>query len=173
MHGFSSIFLFLWLKNDGIIRPNDFSETYTGSSPFCKYSDPPSPRNLNLTPNNSYHNRSVNSLMNGSLIGEGLIQDEAELQTYLKDLVDRERKSTHSTNMDQPSNLLSSFWSHPATRNPAEVSPMLRRCVYQMAPTVGETINKNSSKRFLAERRKLSILLAHPQDKMRRKITIK
>ncbi|XP_043285398.1 transmembrane protein 209 [Venturia canescens] len=109
------------------------------SSPFCKYSDTPSPRNLNLSPNNSYQNRSSNSLMNGSLIGEGLIQDEAELQSYLKEIVERDRKSTHSTNIDQPSNLLSSFWSHPATRSPTEVSPMLKRCVYQLAPTIDKT----------------------------------
>lgn len=80
--------------------------------------------------------------MNGSLTGEGLIQDETELRNYLKEIVDRERKSTHSANIDQPSNLLSSFWSHPATRNPGEVSPMLRRCAYQLAPTVGKIISE-------------------------------
>lgn len=75
--------------------------------------------------------------MNGSLTGEGLIQDESELQSYLKDISDRDRKTTHSTNIDAPSNLLSSYWSHPATRTPGEVSPMLRRCAYQLAPTIG------------------------------------
>lgn len=78
--------------------------------------------------------------MNGSLTGEGLIQDEIELQTYLKEVSERERKTTHSTNIDQPSNLLSSFWSHPATRNPTEISPLLRRCAYQLSPTIGNII---------------------------------
>ena len=76
--------------------------------------------------------------MNSSFAGEDLIQDESELQNYLKEVANKDRKTTHSTNMDQPSNLLSSFWSHPATRSPGEVSPMLRRCAYQLAPTVGE-----------------------------------
>lgn len=76
--------------------------------------------------------------MNSSFAGEDFIQDQAELQNYLKEVVNRERKSTHSTNVDQPSNLLSSFWSHPATRSPREVSPMLRRCAYQLAPTIGK-----------------------------------
>lgn len=76
--------------------------------------------------------------MNGSLTGEGMIQDETELQHYLEDISERERKNILSTTVDQPSNLLSSFWSHPATRNPGEVSPMLRRCAYQLAPTIGE-----------------------------------
>lgn len=36
--------------------------------------------------------------------------------------------------VEQPSNLLSSFWSHPATRTASEVPPTLRRCSYQLAP---------------------------------------
>ena len=76
--------------------------------------------------------------MNSSFAGEDLIHDETELQNYLKEVASKERKSTHFTSMDQPSNLLSSFWSHPATRSPGEVSPMLRRCAYQLAPTVGK-----------------------------------
>lgn len=35
--------------------------------------------------------------------------------------------------MEQPSNLLSMFWSHPVTRSPTEAAPMLRRCAYQLA----------------------------------------
>lgn len=119
------------------------SKNYSASSPFCKYSGPPSPKNLNLTPNKSL-NKSHNASMNCSLTGEGLIQDQVELQNYLKDITERERKSClHSTNVDQPSNLLSSFWSHPATRSPSEISPMLRRCAYQLSPTVDKT--KSSS----------------------------
>ncbi|XP_015119339.1 transmembrane protein 209 [Diachasma alloeum] len=113
------------------------SKTYA-SSPFSKYKGPPSPRTLNVTPNTSF-NKSLNISINGSLTGEGIIQDETELRNYLKDISERERKTTLSTSVDQPSNLLSSFWSHPATRNPGEVSPMLRRCAYQLAPTIDKT----------------------------------
>lgn len=106
------------------------------SSPFYKYSGPSSPQKLTVSPN-SLINKSLNNSLNGSLTGDGLIYDETQLQSYLKELEHRERKSTSITSIDQPSNLLSSFWSHPATRSPGEVSPMLRRCVYQLAPTIG------------------------------------
>lgn len=82
--------------------------------------------------------KSTNISLNGSLTNEDLIQDECELETYLKE-VEQQRKCVLSTNVDQPSNLLSSFWSHPATRSPGEVSPLLRRCAYQLAPTIGES----------------------------------
>ncbi|KAK0077979.1 hypothetical protein PV325_003214 [Microctonus aethiopoides] len=117
------------------------TKTYS-TSPFCKYTGQTPSKNLNTTPNNSL-NKSLNTSMNGSLTGDGLIQDEIELQTYLKEVSERERKTTHSTNIDQPSNLLSSFWSHPATRNPTEISPLLRRCAYQLSPTIDKT--KSSS----------------------------
>ncbi|KAF7997041.1 hypothetical protein HCN44_005318 [Aphidius gifuensis] len=117
------------------------SKTYS-ASPFCKYTSSTPPRTINSSPNSSF-NKSLNTSMNGSLTGEGLIQDESELESYLKDISDRERKTSHSTNIDAPSNLLSSFWSHPATRTPGEVSPMLRRCAYQLAPTIDKT--KSSS----------------------------
>jgi hypothetical protein len=43
--------------------------------------------------------------------------------------------------VEQPSNLLSSFWSHPATRTVAEVPSTLRRCSYQLAPpTTGKNL---------------------------------
>lgn len=95
-----------------------------------------------MSGNNSSLSKSLNTSMNSSFAGEDLIQDESELQNYLKEVSNKERKATHSTNMDQPSNLLSSFWSHPATRSPGEVSPMLRRCAYQLAPTVGKKKKK-------------------------------
>lgn len=81
--------------------------------------------------------------MSASFTGEDLIQDESELQNYLKEVSQKERKTAHSTNVDQPSNLLSSFWSYPATRSPGEVSSLLRRCAYQLAPTVDKS--KSSS----------------------------
>ena len=49
-----------------------------------------------------------------------------------------QKKHILSTDIDQPSNLLSSFWSHPAIRSPGEVSPLLRRCAYQLAPIIGK-----------------------------------
>lgn len=113
------------------------SKDYSSSSPFCKYGVLPSPRKL--TSANSSINKSLNTSMNSSFAGEDLIQDESELQSYLKEVASKEKKTTHSTSMDQPSNLLSSFWSHPATRSPGEVSPMLRRCAYQLAPTVDKS----------------------------------
>lgn len=76
--------------------------------------------------------------LNGSLTNEDLIRDECELESYLEE-VEQQRKCMLSTNVDQPSNLLSSFWSHPAVRRPGEVSPLLRRCAYQLAPTIGKT----------------------------------
>ncbi|PSN34003.1 hypothetical protein C0J52_14608 [Blattella germanica] len=36
--------------------------------------------------------------------------------------------------VEQPTNLLSSFWNHPATRSTSEVPVTLRRCTYQLAP---------------------------------------
>jgi len=71
------------------------------------------------------------------MTNEDLIQDECELDSYLKE-IEQQRKYILSTKVDQPSNLLSSFWSHPATRTPGEVSPLLRRCTYQLAPTIGK-----------------------------------
>ncbi|XP_012253137.2 transmembrane protein 209 [Athalia rosae] len=114
------------------------SKDYTLSSPFYKYHSPSSPHKVAVSPNSSL-NKSLNSSLNGNLTGEGLIYDEVQLQSYLKELEHQERKSTSLTNVDQPSNLLSSFWSHPATRSPGEVSPMLRRCVYQLAPTIDKS----------------------------------
>lgn len=53
----------------------------------------------------------------------------------------RQKKNVLSTDIDQPSNLLSSFWSHPAIRNPGEVSPLLRKCAYQVAPIIGKVMD--------------------------------
>ncbi|XP_015588188.1 transmembrane protein 209 isoform X2 [Cephus cinctus] len=111
------------------------TKDYLSSSSFGKYGHSPSPRKLTLSPNSSL-NKSLNASANGSLTSENLIQDETQLQSYLKEIARQERKSACSMSIDQPSNLLSSFWSHPAVRSPSEVSPMLRRCAYQLAPTV-------------------------------------
>lgn len=100
---------------------------------FGKYGSLPSPK-LKLSPDGSI-NKSLNSSMNSTLASENFIQNEAELQKYLKEAT-VQRKTILPTNIDQPSNLLSSFWTHPAIRSPNEVSPSLRRCAYQLAPTM-------------------------------------
>lgn len=118
---------------------NDWTvtEDYSASSAFSKYNNSLSRnKTANQSPNVTV-NKSYNSCMSGSFNGEELIQDADELQSYMKTVAEKDRKSTPSANVDQPSNLLSSFWSHPATRSPGEVSPLLRRCAYQLAPTVG------------------------------------
>ncbi|XP_011880588.1 PREDICTED: transmembrane protein 209 [Vollenhovia emeryi] len=109
---------------------------YSTSVPFLKYSNLASPRAIMCS--NGSLNKSTNISLNNSLANEDLIQDECELESYLKE-VEQQRKCALSTNVDQPSNLLSSFWSHPATRSPSEVSPLLRRCAYQLAPTIDKT----------------------------------
>ncbi|KAF7407356.1 transmembrane protein 209 [Vespula maculifrons] len=100
---------------------------------FGKYGNLSSPK-LKLSPDGSI-NKSLNSSMNSTFTSEHFIQSEAELQKYLKE-ASVQRKTILSTNIDQPSNLLSSFWTHPAIRSPNEVSPSLRRCAYQLAPTM-------------------------------------
>ncbi|KAJ8683244.1 hypothetical protein QAD02_019036 [Eretmocerus hayati] len=117
------------------------SKDYSNSSPFSKLNGSSSRKTL--SPNVSMKSLN-NSSMSASFTGDELIQDEQELQNYLKEVTQKERKSLSlSTSVDQPSNLLSSYWSHPATRNPGEVSPLLRRCAYQLAPTIDKS--KSSS----------------------------
>ncbi|EFN86423.1 transmembrane protein 209 [Harpegnathos saltator] len=108
---------------------------YSTSTVF-KYSSPVSPKST--VSSNGSLSKSMSISLNGSLTNEDLIRDECELENYLEE-VEQQRKCMLSTNVDQPSNLLSSFWSHPAVRRPGEVSPLLRRCAYQLAPTVDKT----------------------------------
>ncbi|KAL7301211.1 hypothetical protein TKK_0006178 [Trichogramma kaykai] len=114
------------------------SKDYSTSSLFSKKNNSLSCKSP-VSPNVSV-NKSLNNSLSASYTGEDLIQDETELQTYLKEVTKKDKASTpHTTSVDQPSNLLSSFWSHPATRNPGEVSPLLRRCAYQLAPTIDKS----------------------------------
>ncbi|KAL6264080.1 hypothetical protein P5V15_004159 [Pogonomyrmex californicus] len=106
---------------------------YSTSIPFLKCTTSASPK-VTMCSNGSA-NRSMNISLSSNLTNEDIIQDECELENYLKE-IEHKRKCALSTNVDQPSNLLSSFWSHPATRSPGEVSPLLRRCAYQLAPTI-------------------------------------
>lgn len=111
------------------------SKDFSPSSPFFKYGSPASQKSTS-SPNGSF-NKSLNVSMSANLTSEDLIQSEKELQNYLEET--RQKKHVLSTDIDQPSNLLSSFWSHPAMRNPGEVSPLLRRCAYQLAPIVDKS----------------------------------
>ncbi|XP_029039621.1 transmembrane protein 209 [Osmia bicornis bicornis] len=119
------------LGSPGLSESKDFSS----SSQFFKYGSPTSQKSAS-SPNGSF-NKSLNVSTNGSLTGEDLIQSERELQNYLEET--HQRKHVLATDIDQPSNLLSSFWSHPAIRSPGEVSPLLRRCAYQLAPIVDKS----------------------------------
>lgn len=114
-----------------------FQEDYSPSCPFFKYGSSPTSQKSASSPNASF-NKSLNVSTNGNVTSEDLIQNEKELQSYLEEA--RQKKHVLSTDIDQPSNLLSSFWSHPAIRNPGEVSPLLRRCTYQLAPIIGKFV---------------------------------
>uniref|UniRef100_A0A1B6FSW8 Transmembrane protein 209 n=1 Tax=Cuerna arida TaxID=1464854 RepID=A0A1B6FSW8_9HEMI len=62
-----------------------------------------------------------------------VIQDESALQQYLREFESLEKSSVVENSMEQPSNMLSGFWSHPASRTATDISPLLRRCTYQMS----------------------------------------
>ncbi|XP_043791174.1 transmembrane protein 209 [Apis laboriosa] len=119
------------LSSTGLSESKDFSS----SNKFFKYDSPTSQRSAS-SPNGSF-NKPLNISTNGNLTNEDLIQNEKELKNYLEKA--RQKKNVLSTDIDQPSNLLSSFWSHPAIRSPGEVSPLLRRCAYQMAPIIDKS----------------------------------
>ena len=62
------------------------------------------------------------------------IDNETSLSQYLKEYENFEKTAAVGQSVEQPTNLLSSFWSHSATRTSSEVPATLRRCTYQMAP---------------------------------------
>lgn len=64
---------------------------------------------------------------------EEFISDERSLNQYIHDYEEHEKKASVSMSVEQPSNLLS-FWNNSSSRNVNEVSPLLRRCTYQLAP---------------------------------------
>ncbi|KAK9293787.1 hypothetical protein QLX08_011349 [Tetragonisca angustula] len=108
---------------------------FSSPTQFFKYGSPTSQKSIS-NPNGSF-NKSLNISANGNLTSEDLIQSERELKSYLEEA--HQKKHILSTDIDQPSNLLSSFWSHPAIRSPGEVSPLLRRCAYQLAPIIDKS----------------------------------
>lgn len=116
-----------WMSSPSVLSPSDVDEIcginysmsssswiYTSGSPQSIVSSS-SPRMLPVSP-------------------DELIQDEQSLKNYLKEYDGFEKSSLVGSSVEQPSNLLSTFWSHPATRSPTEATPMLRRCTYQLAP---------------------------------------
>ncbi|XP_003398568.1 transmembrane protein 209 [Bombus terrestris] len=119
------------LGSTGLSESKDFSSP----NQFFKYGSPTSQKSV-PSPNGSF-NKSLNISANGNLTSEDLIQNERELKNYLEEA--HQKKHVLSTDIDQPSNLLSSFWSHPAIRSPGEVSPLLRRCAYQLAPIIDKS----------------------------------
>lgn len=62
-----------------------------------------------------------------------VIEDKSSLSQYLKEYEAYEKVANLSNQNEQPTNLLSSFWNHPASKSGKEVSPFLRRCQYQLA----------------------------------------
>lgn len=79
--------------------------------------------NTNLTPHRMYANSS----------SVDFIEDNSSLSQYLKEYETYEKVANLSNQTEQPTNLLSSFWNHPASKSGKEVSPFLRRCQYQLA----------------------------------------
>ncbi|XP_050475588.1 transmembrane protein 209 [Bombus huntii] len=119
------------LGSTGLSESKDFSSP----NQFFKYGSPTSQKSVSSS--NGSFNKSLNISANGNLTSEDLIQNERELKNYLEEA--HQKKHVLSTDIDQPSNLLSSFWSHPAIRSPGEVSPLLRRCAYQLAPIIDKS----------------------------------
>ncbi|KAK3909516.1 Transmembrane protein 209 [Frankliniella fusca] len=118
------------------------SQNYSVSSSSWMY-QAGSPANMSLSPDTTRDglrsrqakmspNRSYTSHMPTTPSSE-FIGDEDSLTNYLRDFDSHEKSSTHAASIEQPTNLLSSFWSHPASRTAGEVSPLLRRCTYQLA----------------------------------------
>ena len=63
---------------------------------------------------------------------EEFINDEHSLTQYIHDFEEHEKKASVSMSVEQPSNFMS-FWNNSGSRNVNEVSPLLRRCTYQLA----------------------------------------
>lgn len=76
---------------------------------------------------------SLNVLPHDISTGE-FINDEQSLTDYLKGYQVYEKATNMSSPIEQPTSLLSSFWSHPAAKNNSEIPSVLRRCQYQLSP---------------------------------------
>lgn len=119
------------------------SQNYSVSSSSWMYQSG-SPANVSLSPDTSrdgLRNRQAKTSPSRSFASHlpsspsfEFIGNEDDLSQYLKDFESHEKSSIHAASIEQPKNLLSSYWSHPASRTAGEVSPLLRRCTYQLAP---------------------------------------
>ncbi|KAI4466723.1 hypothetical protein MML48_2g00003042 [Holotrichia oblita] len=66
--------------------------------------------------------------------GIEFISNQSSLQTYLKDFEANEKKANITNCVDATTNALSTFWSHPLTKNPKDTSTFLKRTQYQLSP---------------------------------------
>ncbi|GJQ80784.1 hypothetical protein Trydic_g9375 [Trypoxylus dichotomus] len=65
--------------------------------------------------------------------GIDFISDQWSLQSYLKDFEANEKKASTNSSTMSTSNALSTFWSHPLTKNPKDASSLLKRTQYQLS----------------------------------------
>jgi hypothetical protein len=65
--------------------------------------------------------------------GIEFIADEKDLDKYLKEFEANTSVKNLNNQTEQPSNLLSSFWSHPVTKTAKDMSSFLKRCTYQLS----------------------------------------
>nr|XP_015837006.1 PREDICTED: transmembrane protein 209 isoform X1 [Tribolium castaneum] len=121
--------------------PND-SLNYSLSSPswtYHKVVSGPSPSSFSSNSPIQYRDTS----------GIEFIQDEKDLDTYLKEFEANTSVKNLNNQTQQPSNLLSSFWSHPVTKTAKDMSSFLKRCTYQLATQSPTNLNSSSPKNII------------------------
>ncbi|PNF40193.1 Transmembrane protein 209 [Cryptotermes secundus] len=123
-----------WRSSSFMSSPSDsmMSANYTMSSPSWVYHQGSPVATLSIPRNRSQQTSPGSQL--SAISSVDFIENERSLTQYLQDYENFERTAAVGQSVEQPSNLLSSFWSHPATRTASEVPPTLRRCSYQLAP---------------------------------------
>lgn len=90
------------------------------------------------------------------------ITDEYSLRRYIQDYEDYEKKAAISTNVQETSNSFS-FWSPSYSSNLNEVSPILRRCTYQLSSlSTGFYTNSNILPKFLDQVYKKIFFICSP-----------
>uniref|UniRef100_A0A1B6DCW7 Transmembrane protein 209 n=1 Tax=Clastoptera arizonana TaxID=38151 RepID=A0A1B6DCW7_9HEMI len=78
-------------------------------------------------------------------IEDQVIENENSLSAYLNEYENLEKSQVVSTSVEHPTNLLSGFWSHPASKSPAEVSPLLKKNAYQISSPSDHNLSGNMS----------------------------
>ncbi|KRT84066.1 hypothetical protein AMK59_1625 [Oryctes borbonicus] len=117
-----------WMSNS---TPND-SYNFPVKSDSWLYSHG-SPQSQNVTPV---------KVPRPDTSGIDFISDECSLQSYLKDFEANEKKVTTNSYTMTTGNALSTFWSHPLTKNPKDASSFLKRTQYQLSsPTATSASN--------------------------------